>query len=154
MEIDKARALSPEDLSWLKRLNVSIWEIHESEARANLSGHISYGTFSTEKRQLTDEEFKRLKKLIRKHELPCLPGSGTFGFGFSLTVYNHSPDCRIKPEPVIMITGKHLRQIKPGAKHWGKIWATFEPFTHSPRNREILMWYGLPQPLSRKELEY
>jgi len=145
--------LSPRKLAWLKRLSDEIWQEHESEFRANLSGHVTRGNYRTEKRKLTNDEFKRLKKLIRAHELPCLPGGGTFGFGFSLTVCAHSVP-GIEPDVLIRITGAHLPGIEAGQNNWGKIWDAFEPFTHSPRNRELLDFYGFEAPRERGYYEY
>jgi hypothetical protein len=145
--------LSTDELAWIRRLSDEIWDEHEDEIRANLSGHVTRRKYRTEKRKLADGEFKRLKKLIRAHELPCLPGGGTFGFGFSLTVCAHSVP-GIEPDALIRITGEHLPGIEAGQQNWSKIWDTFEPFTHSPRNRELLAFYGLEAPRERGYYEY
>ncbi|MBI5655112.1 hypothetical protein HZC53_05695 [Candidatus Uhrbacteria bacterium] len=148
--------LSPKDLAWLEKLSAEIWEEHESEMRANLSGHTWRQKYRTEKRPLTRQEFKRLERLIRTHELPCLPGSGTFGFGFSLTVCGHSASPGVKPDALICVTGAQLpAALFPSANNdRGLVWSTFEPFTHSPRNRELLKLYGFEEPRERSHYEY
>lgn len=146
--------LSPKDLAWLEKLGAAIWQTHESAVRANLSGHLMRNDYRTEKRSLTRQEFRRLTRLIRAHELPCLPGSGTFGFGFSLTVCGHSASPGVKPDALITITGKHLPAALSGGNGWDGIWSAFEPFTHSPRNCEILAFYGFDPPRERGYYEY
>ena len=140
--------LSPEEQAWVKQLSGEIWQLNESP------GNVHGDNYRTEKRKLTKEEWKRLKKLIYAHELPCLPGGGTFGFGFSLTVCSHSPAPQVKPEPLITITGKHLPKVQPGHENWDQIWATFSPFTHAPRNIELLAFYGMEAPRERVHYEY
>lgn len=148
--------LSTQDLSWLKQLSDEIWQANESESRANLSGHTWKERYYTEKRVMTEDEWKRLKELILAHELPCTPGGGVFGFGFSLTVFSHPSFPGIMPEIAICVTGNHLPHIEnPGhGENWGKIWETFEPFTHSARNRELLGYYGFEPPRERSYYEY
>lgn len=77
--------LSPEDLAWLKRLSDEIWQINPSP------GNIHGDAYRTEKRRLSKAEWNLLKRIVSSCELPCLPGGGTFGLGFSLTVCNHTP---------------------------------------------------------------
>lgn len=147
--------LSTEDQGWLKRLSTEIWQEHEDRMRANLSGHTWTQKSYTEKRKLTVDEWERVKRLIRAHELPCLPDGGTFGFGFSLTVCAHSIP-GVKPETLVRITGEHLPGMENSGHraNWGQIWETFEPFTHSPRNRELLAFYGFEEPRNREHYEY
>lgn len=147
--------LSPKDLAWLNKISAEIWQEHESFERANLTGHLSRKRWRTEKRSMTRQEFKRLERLIRAHELPCLPGGGTFGFGFSLTVCEHSASPGVKPDVIIVITGKQLPAALFGASPSNdEIWAAFELFTHSPRNREILKLYGFDKPRERAYYDY
>ncbi len=149
-----AHALSDKDTAWLKKLADGIWEEHTSTQHANLSGHSWESKYHTEKRRLKPAEWERLRKLIRKHELPCLPGPGTFGFGFSLTVCGHSDSPSAKPDVLIRVTGQHLPSVPAGQQHWGEIWDAFEPFTHAPRNRELLAFYGFEAPRERGHYEY
>ncbi|MFA4954764.1 MAG: hypothetical protein WC641_05620 [Patescibacteria group bacterium] len=144
----KSHVLSPEDAVWLERLESEIWKKHIDDPH-----NPSETTWYDETRKLTPEEFERLKMLILEYELPCEPGGGTFGFGFSLYVFNHPPSSGMKPQGLIRITGGHL-EIEPGHKNWGKIWDTFEPFTHSARNKELLAAYGMEAPRGRKHYEY
>lgn len=147
--------LSPKDIAWLKKLSAEIWQEHLAFERANLTGHVRCKRWLTEKRNLTRQEYKRLERLIRAHELPCLPGGGTFGFGFSLTVCGHSASPGVKPDAIIAITGKQLPAVLFGSSPSNdEIWAAFEPFTHSPRNREILSHYGFEPPRERGYYEY
>lgn len=148
------RALSTKNLAWLKKLAAEIWEEHTDVNYANLSGRKFETKRYSEKRRLAPDEWTKLQQLIRRHELPCLPGGGTFGFGFSLTVCGHSPLPEAKPDTLIVVTGQHLPDILPGHQHWGEIWAAFEPFTHSPRNRELLEFYGFEAPRERGYYEY
>jgi hypothetical protein len=154
MEKPVSRVLSPKDLAWLKKLDAEIWQVHDSTVRANLSGHLMRKSYRTENRKLIRQEFKRLERLIRTHELPCLPGSGVFGFGFSLTVCSHSESPGVKPEALIVLTGKHLPSCLFGEADWNTTWAAFLPFTHSPRNRELLAFYGFDPPREREYYEY
>lgn len=144
-------ALSDENERWLKGLWDEIWEKVDAHTRDNFSGR----SYHTEKRKLTSEEWDRLKGLILDHELPCMPDSGTWGFGFSLNVFGHSDSPNVKPDLLVSVTGNHLPFLNhPSHKDWDRIWATFEPFTHSPRNRELLMLYGFGEPGDRLDYEY
>ncbi|MDQ7814978.1 MAG: hypothetical protein RDU25_04210 [Patescibacteria group bacterium] len=148
--------LSAKDLVWLEMLSAKIWQRHQTVQRANLSGHTMRKDYCTEKRSLTRQEFKRLERLIRAHELPCTPGSGVFGFGLSLTIFAHSASPGVKPDALIRITGKQLPlMLFPDTQSdEGKVWEIFSSFTHTARNRELLSLYGFEPPREREYYEY
>lgn len=104
---------------------------------------------------LSDEEWERVERLIREHELPC-EMTTMWGFSYRLHVLDHSPVPQALPESLLLV---HARQTpffdeKDRERSSNEAWERFSAFTHSERNREMARFYGIREPMPRGRYEY
>lgn len=152
--------LPEEDRTWLREVDGLIWR----ETSPDRFGHRHL--VENDRTCLSEEELERVFRLIRQHGLVTAMGSGTFGFGLSMSVYvepdSVAPGVKEKPEHLLCLTGHHLPP-PDGLDEWpagsaGRqndlAWRLFSQFTHSPRNARLLKWYGMRKSEGRGHYEY
>lgn len=135
--------LDENDVTRLRALDKAIW--NRSKDRFNFTH-----SFPNYKRPIAAEELKYVLKLIRKHELPCVLGSGPYG-NLSMAVYQHAPYVGVPLERLISLAAEHLGVSK---RDWDKQFDAFAKYTHSDRNRELLKFYGARAPGPRNDYAY
>src|SRR6185369_14324426 len=113
------------------------------------------GESSTESRRLKKQEWDRLTSLITQYQLPCEMSEGSFSFGRSMYVYDHSEVPGVKPELLILITDDHLPLPKGKDRFEDKeLEEILAPFTHSEANTELLAFYDLELPRELTSYRY
>ncbi len=135
----KSPMLSEEAKTWLTELRQQIWK------RVRDPGSGRY--WSRNERSLTENEWERLKTLIHDLELPCELHSGQFHP--YLHLYWNTDVPQITPEVIIWIEGPQLPCSTDKIEYHKRYDLELQELTDiacTPRNREILEWYGLELP--------
>ena len=103
---------------------------------------------SRKKRHITQEELRRICKVIRKNDLPCEMHRN--GSGPMITVYAHPPVPSVPVEKVFTLEYGDLpvnwKEGVHGKDAWKNAWDVFSPLTHRKRNLELLALYDLEVP--------
>jgi len=92
-------------------------------------------------------------------------GSGVFGFGYSMAVYEPGPAVPGLKEPpsfLLCLTEHHLPppddgDAWPPGSHGEQMelaWRLFSQFTHSPENARLLSWHGMCPQEARSHYDY
>lgn len=141
--------LSPDVRAWVEALDAAIWTRHEGDR---------IGPWASETRELTEAEVMRLWKIIRRHELPCVMTNTAFGFRVGMVVYDHAETVGVRPEAIILVSGTQmpgqLHRSRDRSREFKEEFAFFERFTHAEENRQLLGYYGLPEPMSMGHYDY
>jgi hypothetical protein len=135
--------LSSKDREWFSALNGRIWDRH-------LDNFGSVHQF--ENGRLDAEEVEHLTRLIERHRLPCVLGSGPYG-GLFMRIFDHSDFPGVAPDLLLAVGEKHF-ELPAGFDRWDERFEWFSKFTHSDSNRDVLAFYGLPAPGPRERYEY
>lgn len=99
---------------------------------------------------VTEEEWLKMKELVKEHQFPVEPRAT--GYGFYIAVYGNSDVPEIKPDRLLAIDEiqfpkfKELDGVKNPQPH-----QIAENLTHTDDNKRILDWYGF-KPL--EEISY
>lgn len=102
-------------------------------------------------RPLTDEEWQKAQELIHEFELPCV--LRLTGYGFDLVIYPHAEIKGQKPYEILSVDDSNF-PFSSAKKGWDGQEETLQilsAITHTPRNTELLSWYGF-EPL--RELDH
>ena len=146
-------SLSAEDRAWLKALQsgskTSLWRFTAPDCL----GH----RHCSERREMTRKEWTRIKRLIRRHTLPCEMHSGACG-GLWISIYVPPPTFGVPAEFVLSVGQESL----PGLTTFAgsetdcarEAWKALSPFTHSDRNKELLEIYALEPSREQPRYEY
>jgi hypothetical protein len=86
-----------------------------------------------DKGKLTKDQWESIKLFIKKFKPLCLPGSGTFGFGFSLTLCLPGKDAL---QYIFSMTGHQLPWVNKYGHTPKNTWDTFARYTHSDENKQ------------------
>jgi hypothetical protein len=127
-----------EDLAKLSAMSKKVWQRHEGGKT---------GPYSTEKRALTKLEAARVLRIFRKHQdtLVFEPGSGVFGFGVSLSVW----DPPLYPDAgatyIVGFTGKHF--FPDETAYDRKSYTLFEEFVYTNKNKSLRKFSGFKREL-------
>jgi hypothetical protein len=122
------------DREWLEWLDKEIWE--------ECHDRVSHMKYCTEKRQLTTDEFSRLKRIAGSHEFIVEPHGGQFGFGFGLSFYQPPANPGVPADDrVFTIVGKQVPGYS-GGPSFKLGWETLSPLSHNPANEDLLKFYG------------
>lgn len=152
--------LSAEDKEWIETVDHQIWRETEPDRFGYKHRVESDGVL------LTQEELDRLFRLIRDHHLVTSMGSGVFGFGYSLVVYEEPERVAVgveeKPEYRLSLTEHHLPHPEglsawPAGTHGEQkelAWQLFSQFAFSPVNLEMLKRNKMDPPRRRSDLDY
>lgn len=133
-------------LEFLEKLSGEIWEEHQSEMVANMSGHRWQQTVYTVKRQLTDDEWAKVKEYAQEYIIePCNAG---MGFNFGITFYQAPAFPGLPPQPVFALEGKHFNE------RFEEAWARLSPLSHNNANAQKLDWAGFDLPKGKTFYEY
>lgn len=152
--------LGSEDRAWLETLDHQIWR----ETDPDRFGHRH--RVEGDRIFLTQEELDRVFRLIQDHHLVTTMGSGSFGFGYSLAVYEEPERVAVgveeTPEFRLCLTDRHIPH-PGGLTAWPAgtreeqrelAWRLFSQFAFSPVNLEILKRNGMDPPRRRSDLDY
>lgn len=143
----QSNAIPDAEATWIAELRASIWEEMFDRAQCR--------TWHNACRLLTNEEKRRLFSLIKRHNLPCVIDCGSFGFGLSLTVYNHAIIPGVQPERLICITDQHIVPPTVRGDEAKRMRAKlFSHFAYTEENRRMLAYYGFPPPSTIEQCEY
>lgn len=139
--------VSPEDKEYLRKLNDRIWR--RSHDRF---GHVH--SFPKDG-EMPESDRSKVLRLIGSHVLPCVLGSGPYG-GLFFHVYDHSDVPGIRPDFLAGFDEDHFGRFGHGAglDEWQKRFDAVSVITHSDRNRQVLEFYGLPEPEPASRYEY
>lgn len=139
-------SLSSEDREWFGSLDRRAW----NESRDRL-GHVH----RFPKGGLSSEDEDKVLSLIASHCLPCVLGSGPYG-GLFFRVFDHSDHPGVKPDCIAVLDEEHFGRFGAGStfKEWPERFSAISLITHSGRNREILAFYGLPEPGPASQYDY
>lgn len=129
-----------EAYGWLEQL--------DKEVRKVIKG--SRFTSSHPERNLMTEEWERVQQLIKEYELPCYLGPEPYGFSF--VVFPHKEIKGQIPPFLVAIQDSQfpIPSATKGFDGQEETLRILSEFTHSPRNTELLEWYGF-DPLDRAE---
>jgi hypothetical protein len=117
---------------------------------------------------MTDEVWAQVLKDARDNAFAFTPGSGVFGFGFSMSLWKPAPPAPypgtedlFKPECLLSVTSKHFDQMlepitkkeKQTRSHafWNLI---LEPLVYSKGNLRRLAEYGFEKPRDMSYYDY
>lgn len=132
---------------WLCSLYGEIWK----ENVQILCGHKKH-IFLTIKRELTIDEFNKIKAIAEEHEFIVHPHNAGMGFNFSITFYAPPTYPGLPLEDILSIEGHHLPvgmdQTFNGA------WAELSPLSHNKKNELLLEMFGLGPLRERKYYDY
>lgn len=138
--------LPASDRAWLRALEERLWETHTT------THPCSHGRkYSTERTgsKITPEEWKIIRVLIERHELPTSLSSAAFCFGLALSIWNHATPPE-HPEYLVGVSGMHLPDYGPDDCDGFDIgWKHFAPVATTRRNAELLVFYGM-EPIKEK----
>lgn len=98
--------------------------------------------------QFTEEEWCRIQRIITEYELPCAMYAGPYGFG--VLVYDHAPVQGVTPPVAYSFEYWQPFGFDRGALFQPEAARRLSAITHTPRNAELLAWYGMP-PLREPE---
>lgn len=129
--------ISEEDLKWVLELRRQIW----MECAPDQFGHRA----CWDSRELTEEEWERVKAILARYELPIELSSDGLGH-LCIVVYQHPEVPGVPAEAWLGLRMDHLPGIKKQRGYENSFpygWKRFSPFTHSERNRQLLALYGL-----------
>lgn len=107
-------------------------------------------TSSHPKRDLTSEEWARVQELIKEFELPCY--FFPLAYGFSLVIFSHGEVQGENPPFLLEIQDSQfpIPSAKKGFAGQEETLELLSSITHTPRNAELLKWYGF-RPLDAAE---
>jgi len=96
----------------------------------------------TKSRPLTEAEWEEVKDSIEKFHFPCSLHCTAYGFVF--VVHNHEPIQDAHPDPLLCVEHGEFpfQSSKKGFDGQLETLGTLSSITHSPRNTEVLAWYG------------
>lgn len=152
--------LGDEDREWLKTVDDQLWRTTAPD-RFGHRHRVEHDGVS-----LSQDELDRLFRLIRDHHLVTSMGSGVFGFGYSIGVYEEPEPpalgIEMKPEYLVCVTEHHLPHPDgllawPAGTHDKQkelAWGLFSQFTHSPHNAEMLQRNKMDPPRRRGDIDY
>lgn len=153
------RPLSDEDRDWIIGVQGVIWK----ETSPDRFGYKR--PVEADRVCLSEEELGRVFRLIREHRLVTSMGSGTFGFGYSIAVFEDpspTPGVEERPSLLLCLTEHHLPH-PDGLTGWPAgtrneqkemAWQLFSQFTHSPENAKLLEWHKMDLPEGREYYDY
>lgn len=134
------RALSPDEARYMSDLDARIWS-------RSTDGFGYVHSFPARDRPLSARDRGRVLGLIGSNVLPCVMQSGPYG-DLSFSVFNHSEFPGVPPGRVASFHEDHFGRFGHVNGHvdWEKRFEEMAAITHSDRNREVLRFYGLPEP--------
>lgn len=131
-EMDEVRA-------WLSWLDDKLWTVREE----------AFGSqrrkFATRRRKLTEDEWKRVKKIAGAFVIE--PVNCSMGFNFGIFIHDAPTYIGMPPERLILIEGGHLPEGMDDS--FDGSWKEMSPLSHNPANEARLKLFGLP-PLQTK----
>jgi hypothetical protein len=154
--------IADEEIQWLKSLQGSLWPPKERW----YDSPVSMKTF----RELTFEEWGRVRELIEGRGLLTMMKSVNMFGGYGMEVYLHPVPAGAPPVKVLLIHEDNLPsptriqraasdapltrpERVPGAGR-DDAWKLFSRYTHSAHNRQWLKYYHLEPPQERSHYDY
>lgn len=132
------------DLNFLKKLDARLWVVHNEGERGSSRGIGQY-YLEKDKELLTVDDWRKIKKLIQRHSLICVPGAGPFGFGRSLALYKQPPDApypgtekAFKPEYLLSFSNKHMEPVLGSKSDYNEWWKEMESLVYNDQNKALV----------------
>lgn len=142
-------------LAWLAALDKSIWATRPAEMHYNMSGTSRRYTAYSEKRRVTEGEWKKLVEIVSELNLPCEMTNACMGFGFGVRVYLSSPYPGTPPERLLTVTSDHFSDpTKARPDGDDKSWGRFERLVYSESNIRLLEFNGFGKPKTKSYYDY
>ncbi|MDO8492646.1 MAG: hypothetical protein Q7S34_03345 [bacterium] len=137
----------------LKKINSEIGKLCTGKAYANMSGTEHEISYNQVIRSLTKNEWEEIKKLIKEFDLPCLLQSTAYSF--ALAIHEHH-DLQVElPRCVLWIEYSQLpisRDAKNELVSQESVIEQLVEIVYTPRNKEVIAWYGFPSLKKQPEL--
>ena len=109
----------------------------------------TFRTFWSTNVALTEDEWESVKALVVDQGFPVTIGGGNPGLGgLSLVILTAPPIPQASPELLCRIKDDQLPDVprrSPGGRERVAM-ELLKPLVDTPRNRELLQWYGLSLP--------
>lgn len=146
--------MKKDDRDWLRNLQEELWEHHPG-----IPGR-SYG-HTSEKRNLTEDEWTRLKTLMTEEDDLMFSLGTNMGFSLLIRIMECNSYPGTPPEGLLQIGQKQIPAegidgptYGGSGDSWQLAWDILTPFTHSDRNAEKLAFHKLDAPRERQHYEY
>jgi hypothetical protein len=144
---------------WLEQLQKELHEYHPpTYARGRMSG---YGHW-TEKRNLTEDEWEKLTKILDEDDTLTTSLGTRFGFTLEMGIYENAPYPGTDPKFLLYVNQKQLPEklgttgatLGGAGDSWQTAWTLFTKWTHSDRNAEKLKFHGMEAPKEQSYYDY